>query len=472
VRVGTVLTNHRWLTTPHDTLTRYNRLDCVATAKLVPKVKRALLQSGNAAFWKDSFWPMAQVTVDMQRLGVGELDKEERNAYRRRLRTDIGELESNILSGTGGDYTDKLFNSPKQLARLLYDEWQLKSPPATLKRPARSTDLSALAWVLDNLRQRDEAYRGRLHDLFHRSRLQTILERYLSIEGDPDGRVRPTIKLTGTETLRLAYSGGPGEAVQQWPGECRSLIRAAPGKVFVSRDYSQLEARILAVLSNDQPSLEAFRLGRDIHTLNAASLFGVDYFQEGDTARAPEALRNYAKTFLYGISYGGKAESIKMKVFCPCYRCREKAPEQVNLRRDEVKDAADRWARAHFRVMEWRKELVEGVYGHGRNRTWTSPFGFKRRMWEPYSDGERSLMNLPMQHCASQIVNRAMIRLHALGAPIVLQMHDEIVLEVPILKSDVAMEQLRAVMEMPVPELGRTVFPTKGGISDNWGGLK
>lgn len=472
MRVGTVLGNHKWLTTPHDLLVRYNALDLVATAKLVPKVKGALLQSGNLPFWNEHFWPMAQVTVDMQRRGVGQLDKDARNQYRRRLRSEIADLDKAILEGVKGDYNEKLFNSPKQLAKLLYDEWGLKDPPRTHKRPARSTDLSALAWVLENLRKKDEWVVPRLHDLFHRSRLQTILERYLSVEGDPDGRVRPTIKLTGTETLRLAYSGGPGEALQQWPHESRSLIRASPGKLFIARDYSQLEARILAILSNDGPSMEAFRLGRDIHTLNAGSLFGKDFFKEGNNDRAPEALRNYAKTFLYGISYGGKAESIKMKVFCPCWRCAAKAPEQVNLSRTEVKAAADRWARAHFAVLEWRKALVESVYGAGGNRTWVSPFGFHRRMWEPFGEGERSLMNLPMQHCAAMIVNRAMVRLHTLGASLVLQMHDEIMLEVPEGKADLALAQLGEVMEMPVPELGGTVFPTKGGISDNWGGLK
>ena len=411
MRIGVVTTQHKWLNLDDAKVALYNLHDCQATAKLTPIIKAQLERSGNLKFFEESFWPMVEVTTAMQARGVGNLDREARNAMRAQLRAEIRELEKSILEGVSGTYDEKLFNSPKQLARLLYDEWGLPSPPASRKRPARSTDLDSLAWVLGKLRKRDEAVRVRLHDLFHRSRLQTILERYLSIEGDEDGRVRPTIKLTGTETLRLAYAGGPGEALQQWPSEVRHLIRAAPGKVFISRDYSQLEARILAVLAEDQISLKAFAEGRDIHTQNALDLFGTYRVGKLDSkGRAPGALRNYAKTFLYGISYGGQADSLKMKVFCPCFRCVEKAPEQVNLDRREVKRAADRWAEAHASVLRWREDLVEGVFGYGKDRTWTSPFGFRRRFWEPRGEGERSLMNLPMQHCLpaeTRILTRA-----------------------------------------------------------------
>lgn len=422
MRVGTVLTNHKWLSMEDGLVAEYNRLDCLATAQLVPKIEDALRRSGNWKFFTESFWPMVDVTCAMQTRGVGQLDKDLRNQLRREVRSQIVEIEKAILEGVGGDYNDKLFNSSHQLNRLLYGEWDLPKPPKRRPKPGTKpsklhpTDQEALLWVLGKLRKRDEPYRLKLHDLYHRSRLQTNLERYLIVEGDDDGRVRPTIKLTGTETLRLAYSGGPGEALQQWPAECRDLIVAAPGKVFISRDYSQLEARILAILSDDEPSLRAFAEDRDIHSQNARDLFSGDKSHsdavgggaKGD--RAPEALRNYAKTFLYGISYGGAAETIKMKDFCPCHRCLANAPEQVNLSRTEVKAAADNWARAHHKVLDWREKLVDSVYGYAGDRTWTSPFGFRRRFWEPFNEGKRSLMNFPMQHCLppeTRILTRA-----------------------------------------------------------------
>ena len=385
------------------------------------------------------------------------------------LRSEISDLEQAILSELGSGYTEKLFGSPKQKARLLYDDWEL---PHKKGPKGRSCDLEALSWSLDHFRRKDEPYRERVHNLFHRSRLQTILNRYLVVEGDPDGRVRPTIKLT-IETGRCAYAGGPGEAVQQWPPEVRGLIRAKPGYVFVGRDYSQLEARILAVLSGDEVSLSAFQGGRDVHEQNCRDLFGFseNSYLELDSLRKM-ALRNYAKTFLYGLSYGGKADSIKMKLFCPCYRCTEKAPPQVNLSRDEVKRSASRWEQAHSPVMEWRAKLVDSVYGVGANRVYKSPFGWNRRFWEPQGEGERSLMNFPMQHCASQIINKVMVKAHDRGIPLTLQMHDELVMEVPADSADFYNASLKQLMEEPVPELSNMIFPTSGHIGETWADLK
>ena len=433
-----------------------------------------LVRAGNKQFFNEAFWPLVPVVQAMQQRGIGYLDREARNQLRRQLRAEIAQLEKEILDGTDStNYTDKLFNSPKQLAKLLFDEWGLPTAKPTRNRRARSTDLAALAWTLNHLRRKDEPFRLRLHSLFHRSRLQTILERYLVIEGDDDKRVRPTIKLGGTETGRFAYAGGPGEAIQQWPPEVRGLIRAAPGCVFVARDYSQLEARILAILAQDSVSLAAFAEGRDVHLQNTLDLFGFSQ-QVFDQLPANNkvAFRNYAKTFLYGLSYGGKADSIKMKLFCPCERCTHKAPPQVNLSKLEVVQAAARWERIHWPVMEWRAKLVESVYGYGKDRTWTSPWGWRRRFWEPRSLGERSLMNCPMQHCASQIINRAMVRLHQVGVPLVLQMHDELVVEVPVAEADQTNELLKEVMEMSVPELGGAVFPTSGAVGERWSNLK
>lgn len=471
MRTGTVVSTHKWLQHPSELVARYNSWDCKLTADLRPHMEEQLRKSGNWDYWTTRFWPLVPIVTAMQSRGLGHLDREARNQMRARLRSEISKLEKEILDGVVGDYTDKVFNSPKQLGRLLYGEWGLPTPPVTRSRRANSTDLQALAWVLEHLRKRDEPHRLRLHDLFHRSRLQTVLERYLVIEGDPDGRVRPTIKLYGTETMRFAYAGGPGEAIQQWPPECRHLIRAAPGKVFVARDYSQLEARILAVLSNDRPSLEAFAAGRDVHTQNTLDLFGLtlESFLGFDGARQ-KALRNYAKTFLYGISYGGKADSIKMKVFCPCYRCAEKAPPQVNLAREEVRQVTQRWEQVHFAVMDWRAKLVDSVFGYGQNRVWVSPFGYHRRFWEPRDEGERSLMNFPMQHCGAQIINAAMVRLR--DVPLVLQMHDELVAEVPEADADSTLERMRIEMEAPVVELGRTIFPTEGKVGATWADLK
>jgi DNA polymerase-1 len=212
-------------------------------------------------------------------------------------------------------------------------------------------------------------------------------------------------------------------------------------------------------------SIGVFESGGDIHHQNAADLFG--------TTAVSKAMRNYAKTFLYGISYGGEAESLKLKDFCPCWRCVDLAPPQVNLSRDDVIKSADRWKSRHSCVFTWREALLDSVKGFGKDHTYTSPFGCRRVFMEPREVCKRSLFDYPMQHCAAMVVNRAMRRLHEeYAAPIVLQMHDSLMLEVPEVEADTWDEQLREVMEAPVPELGGVVFPTTASRGETWGSLE
>lgn len=272
--------------------------------------------------------------------------------------------------------------------------------------------------------------------------------------------------------MRFAYAGGPGEAIQQWPQECRHLIGAAPGKVFVSLDYSALEARILAVLANDRPSLEAFAAGRDIHNKTVMDLFDIapdDFVAMEPAQKVP--LRDFCKTVRFGLNYGGKAESLKMKLFCPCHRCAAKIPPRVNFNRDDLKRIAQKWDTLYPAVTEWQTALIEGVYGYGRDRTWTSPFGYRRRFWEPQSEGERSLKNFPLQHCGAEIINGAMRRLGK-GFPFVLQMHDQLVAEVWENEADETKAKMKEAMEAPVVELGGVVFPTEGKIGKTWADVK
>lgn len=464
---ASVTSENAWLQVPDETLARYNCYDLVHTAQLVPHLKRELTARGQWKFWTERFLPMIPVVRAMQARGVGVLDRDLRTRARRWVKAAIDDVESAVWRHVGEGYNrDTFFDSHKQLGRFLYGDLGLKAPPRTQKRAANSSNQQALTFVLSHLRKADEHARPIIHDLFHRSRLATILERYLTIEGDSDGRIRPTIKLYGARTGRLAYAGLPGEAIQQWPEECRSLIRAAPGCVFVSRDYSQIEARILAYLSHDRASIEVFESGGNIHSQNAADLFEAKY-QVAKTD--PEY--DFAKKFLYGISYGGEAESMNVQLFCPCWRCTADAPPQINLSRAEIKAAADRWKAKHQPVFDYRDALLESVKGYGANHTYVSPFDCHRTFMEPREVCKRSLWDYPMQHCAAMIINDAMVRLHERGAPITLQMHDSLTLEVPTNDADHWDTLLHNEMEQPVTELGGVVFPTSASRGDTWGAL-
>lgn len=522
-----VTRSHKWLQLPDETVAIYNAHDVVNTARLAAATEAQMRAEGQWDYYRQQFWPFIDVVRAMQRRGIGDLDKPARNQYRRKLRTERDDIDAGIakdvevyrameadLQQWYADYARDNPTKPKMLersyasrqkklekakgqfftrggpknntylAQFLFDQLALKPAPplkernGTYKtgRSPRSTAQQALIYIYTHLRKKDEQYKWVLEDLFHRSRLNTILTRYLTIEGDPDGRIRPTIKSVGTETLRLAYAGDKGEAVQQWPAKARHIVRVRPGHVFIGRDYSQLEARIMAVLANDEPSLRMFRENLDIHDETTKLVFGYSDEQLSNLPQAEaKATRDFIKSIRYGLGYGGDIETMNSKLFCPCPRedCVAENPPTLDMTREEKRDRSDKFMALHSRLVEWRDEVFESVKGYGGDHSWTSPFGYRRFFLEPYNTAKRSIYNYPMQHCGSQIVNNAMKRLHYNhGAPLTLQMHDELVLEVPKEDANHWDEVLTMEMERPVPELGNTVFPTDGNMGETWGELK
>ena len=507
---------HKWLRLPDDVIAQYNALDTYTTARLVPVLEGLLASNKQLDFYQRWFREMAPVVDRMQARGVGVLDVEAQRTYKVALRKELDEVEEPVLAAVPFFreletevhtwYADTLREHPTwvkkakkgydsrlkkvrkrrsgffnraggggstDLSKLLFDHLGLKAAPKTLDRPARSTSGEALVYVLQHLRVKDEPHRWVLENLLHRARLSTILTRYMVVDCDRDGRVRPLIKLGGTETLRLAYAGDKGEAIQQWPQEARHVIKAWDGCLYLARDYSAIEARLIAILSQDTAMLEVFAAGGDVHKQNAIDL-GLASAGTWD-AMDPgvrSATRNFAKTFLYGLSYGGSPETMKTKLYCTCPRCRDKVPQTLALGRDDIRRAADQWSKKHEPILQWRAALVETVKGPRGDHTWTSPFGYRRFFLEPRSQAERSIYNFPLQHCASQIINHAMVSLDAAGLPLVLQMHDELMAEVPVERVAYWEGAMRETMEAKVPELGGWSFPTEGARGRHWGEVK
>ena len=448
----------RWLQLTARQVGVYNNLDCLATARLAKHLPTISRKLGTEDYYTREVWPAVEAVIGMQRRGLG-VDVMERDRVRSEMEMELSGTDGEILRLAGNSELN--LNSTKQKAELLFGKLGLR-PGRKTDGGAWSTDTEALATVLRNLRKMDEHARPILHGLFHRSRIKTILERYLDFHIRDDGRVYPKIKFTGTPTERLAYSE---PAIQQYPDEVRSIIAAEPGHIFVSADSKQVEARILAILADDRVSLDAFARGEDIHISNARDL--LPNFDSMDPV-ARDGARNFAKGFLYGISYGGAAETMKTKTFCPCPKCISKVPPTVEVNRLEMRRIADRWFAKHHAVLDFRTQLRDQV---SRFRYWQSPFGGRRYVFSPWKDAERMVYNMPMQWCAARLTNRAMVALHRMGAPIVLQMHDSLTLEVPEPQADEWAGTLREVMERPVPELGGATFPVDVKRGARWSDL-
>ena len=480
-------TDHKFLQLDDDMLGEYNAWDVEWCGQLAIELYKYLTITNQREHYEKHIKPLQRAVIDMQRRGL-LLDKEELGFFSAETKAELDECDYLIKEHAdlhGFAYTDTFPNSDKQVSEFLFGTLCLKPGPKTESgRP--SVSQAALMSVLRKLRQKDEEHRQCLYNLFHRSRLQKILSSYLKFDPDPDGRVRPEVKMCGTKTWRFAYANPP---LHSQPPETRVVFCAGPGNILLSVDYSQLEARIQAVLANDPQSLEAFRNGVDIHSQNAVDLGFGGGDREGvqaagsvgegaadASASVSKEARSYAKGFLYRISYGGEG-SDKEKLTCPCDRprCVSQNPPVLELTKEKKAAAESRWFRKHPAVRAYHKRLEETVLGNRDyfgNQYYESPMGGRRYLSQPWSrDLMRELKNLPQQEAAAKIMGRAQILLFENKAPVCLQHHDSFVLEVPEHSLDHWAALVKGIMEEPVPELGGAVFPADVQAGQSWGKL-
>ena len=465
-------TNHAFLKLDNRTLGTYNLHDANETAKLVAPLTQELQSNGQWNYYTSQVEPLQYAVLAMQKRGL-LVDRDRLTAIRRGFVADLQDTDRSILAA---DSTGELaaptararnsLGSRAKLRRFLFEQLGLKATKKT-ETGLDSTDQESLFRILRDLRKKDEHARPVLEALFHRSRLQTMLSRYMAFDIDPDGRVRARVKMYGTKTMRFAYAQ---PALQQFPPELWDVFVARPGHLFLAGDYSQLEAKLLAYLAGDRASIEVFEKGGDVHTANACDLFG---YSEGVEISKGE--RTYAKTFLYGLSYGGAAESMKLKTYCPCPRCKDKVPPVFQIKRAEIKSAERRWFARHPTVRKFQRATAEQV---SRCHYYESPLveGAKRYLTAPWSkDLDREVKNLPMQFGGALLMNGRQVELHKMGAPIVLQRHDEFMLEIPESPGRVVDQwaaDVRGIMEAPISGLGGVQFNVSVEVGKSWGSLE
>ena len=290
--------------------------------------------------------------------------------------------------------------------------------------------------------------------------------------------------MLGTETGRFAYANPP---LHSWPDEVRHLIEAPPGKSIISSDYSAVEGRVFAHLTNDEIDLEIFENNRkdpenpewDIHIRTCLSMFGwsLDEYLSYPTEKQKGA-RSTAKTFRFGvIQYGGAPDTAKTKTFCPCPRCRDKVPPTLALTSQQKRILSARWFNRHRTVLPWRQAIIDEV---ARTRRITNPFGQVRIVHSPMKIGgrpnealHREMWNWGIQSSATRILRRAMRTLHDdHAAPIIFEHHDALKFEVPTADVPMWVPIIRQVMEAPVPEFGGAVFPVDIEVGPSLGELK
>ncbi len=424
----------------------------LAVDRLVEPLRGALRQQGLERLNDEIEVPLVRVLAKMEHVGIG-VDPGVLERIRDELAAEAERLRALVVADAGHDFN---VNSTKQLRQVLFDELGLTPQKKT------KTGFSTDAQTLEKLRGQHPIIEHLLEYREVEKLRSTYGEGLLAAVG-PGNRIRATFNQTVARTGRLS-SDAPNLhniPVRSERGRIfRSAFVAPEGHHLLVADYDQIELRCIAHLAEDPGLIAAFEAGDDIHTATAARIFGI----------APEEVgveeRSKAKMVSYGLAYGMEAYGLGQRLGIPT---------------SEAAEILD----AYFAAFPAVKAYMERTVAEARERGYTETlFGRRRRLPELGSPNprlrqaaERQAMNAGIQGLAADIFKVALVRLDArleersMGSRIVLQVHDEIIVEVPDDEIDEARELVRDTMEnafeLRVPlavalSVGRTWADAKG----------
>ena len=381
--------------------------------------------------YRDIELPVAEVLFRMERNGV-LIDREQLAAQSHQLGTQMLQLESQAYELAGQPFN---LNSPKQLQEILFGKLGIATK-GIKKTPSGgfSTDESVLETLaLDHpLPKCILQYRGL-------AKLKSTYTDKLPTLINPDtGRVHTNYSQAVAITGRLASSDPNLQNIPVRTAEgrrVREAFIAKPGHSIVSADYSQIELRIMAHLSDDAGMLAAFASGEDIHKATAAEVFGVELGQVSSEQRRA------AKAINFGLIYGMSAFGLAA---------------QLDIERSAAQQYIDRYFMRYPGVAEYMQHTRESAREHGYVET-----VFGRRLYLPEiklsnparrAGAERAAINAPMQGTAADLIKLAMIAVQnwldaeRLSSLLIMQVHDELVLEVPAAELELVKQKLPQIM--------------------------
>ncbi len=396
-------------------------------AGLCSHLEGLIEQNGQMKLLREIEIPLAEVLADMEQLGFA-LDKEGLLEFGVELEGEIQRLQAEIWELAQGEFN---INSPKQLGEVLFERLEL--PVRKKTKSGYSTD----AEVLESL-QSYHPIVEKVLDYRKYAKLKSTYVEGLSKQVEEDGRIRSIFNQTETRTGRIS-SAEPN--LQNIPirtelgGKMRGFFSAKKDWVLVDADYSQIELRVLAAISEDEQMTEAFLVGEDIHTNTAAQVFNLP------PMFITPIMRRRAKAVNFGIVYGIGAFSLS---------------KDIGVSVAE----ADGYIKSYLKTYSGVKRYMESTIEQGKELGYvTTLFGRRRYLPELKSSnrnlrafGERVAMNAPVQGTAADIIKIAMIRVYnrlreeGLRAKLILQVHDELLIEAPKEESERVAELLKQEM--------------------------
>ena len=411
----------------------YSCEDVYAALLLWRQYEPRLQEMGLGRLFYEIEMPLVPILAKMEIVGIS-IDPDVLARLSAEFSAKLVVLEQEIYAVAGREFN---INSPRQLGQILFDELHL--PYGRKTKTGYSTDVK----VLERLAVRHDLP-ARILDYRTLAKLQsTYVERLALLQDPATGRVHTSFNQTVTATGRLSSSNPNLQNIpirSEDGNRIRQAFVPAEGMVFLSADYSQIDLRVLAHYSQDKALIGAFRAGEDIHARTAAEIFGVS------PLLITTDMRRVAKSINFGIVYGMSSFGLS---------------EQLNIGRKEAQTFIDRY----FRLYEGVKRFMGDVVAQARKDGYvTTLLGRRRNLPDIGSSNrvkrefaERTAINTPIQGTAADIIKLAMVAVdqviskNGLPARMLLQVHDELVFELPPADLDTCTGPIRAAMEQALP---------------------
>lgn len=419
--------------------------NALATHHVSEELLRALDAQGMRALYDDMENPLVRVLARMEYLGIA-VDREQLKAIAARLTAEARELSEQIQTLAGYPFNP---NSTAQLGKILFDERGLTPPKKT--KTGYSTD----AATLEKLRDEWPEFIDPLMRYREMEKLRGTYGEGLLAEVASDGRIHATFNQTVARTGRLSSDQPNLHNIPTRTEEgrvFRTAFVAAPGCELMVADYNQIELRCIAHLANDPGLIEAFTSGQDVHSATAARVFGI---AQSDVSYEQ---RSKAKMVSYGLAYGMEAFGLG---------------QRLGIRTDEAAEILNAYFAAFPNVQAYMDRTVAEAKTRGYTETL---FGRRRRIPELENSnfrirqaGERQAMNAAIQGLAADIFKIALIRIDAalseakLASRLVLQVHDEVIVEVPHAEKDQVEKLVLGIMQ------NATALDVPLAVNSAWG---
>lgn len=459
---------------PLDSLLPYNAKDVVMSAMLQKRLQARIAKTHNGQALLDEYHDLNLISMKMKEWGI-YTEQANLADHRTNLDTLLVDFKRRFRELVPDEVYDLGANGQNpSVSRLFLETFALPVVSWNKETQSPSLDGKALTSYIGT-------YATGRSIVAEVARVVLAYRKFSKLKGsyvetlpvDGGGFVHPTWRIFGARTGRWSAND---PAMQTIPKEVRyrlpdgkevvirlrNLFRARPGYVMVEADYSQLELRIVAMLSGDEKLLDWYSKGYDVHTMNAADIWAKDWGTFSDDKR--KKVRDLAKRVVYGLNYGGSAETVWKSLIV----------DFPGLPLAAIQHVVDGWFRAHPQIQAWQANLVEKAQV---DKYIEEPLSGRRQYYHDGKIKPTEVLNFPIQGAAGTLANRAVkaiaSQLNWTDEALLAQVHDSTVSEIVEHKQDKLVEIVRSSMEQEVTLNGNVVrFPVDCKVGTNMAELR